>query len=117
MRELVHEFLRYVEGRPELPETGVAHRICGMTSWFAGDFIEARQHFECALALYDGERDRPLAFRFGQDLAVPAMGFLALTLWPLGIGEGARCLVEKTIAHAERTKQTSSVVLDRKSVV
>jgi tetratricopeptide (TPR) repeat protein len=110
MRELAHAFLRNVEGRPELPETGVAHRICGMTSWFAGDFIDARQHFQRALDCYDDERDRPLAFRFGQDLAVPAVGFLALTLLPLGIGDGVRCLVEKTIAHALGTKHVSTIV-------
>jgi class 3 adenylate cyclase/predicted ATPase len=108
MQELARAFLRNVEGRPELPETGVAHRICGMTSWFAGDFIDARQHFEHALACYDEERDRPLAFRFGQDLAVPASGFLALTLLPLGSGDGAR-LVEETIAHALRTKHAPTI--------
>ena len=103
MRELADAFQRNVEGRSELPESGIAHRIDGMTCWFAGDFLNARRHLELALASYDGERDRPLAYRFGQDLAVPAMAYLAMTLWQLGIGDGAQRLAEETITYALRT--------------
>ncbi len=109
MRALSDAFLRNIESRPELPETGIAHRICGMTCWFAGDFIDARLHLQHALTCYDGERDQALAFRFGQDLAVPAIAYLAMTLWPLGIGDYARRLAVKTITHALRTKHISTV--------
>ena len=88
---------------PSCLRRGIAHRIDGMTCWFAGDFLNARRHLELALVSYDGERDRPLAYRFGQDLAVPAMAYLAMTLWPLGIGDGAQRLAEETITHALRT--------------
>ena len=44
-----------------------------MTQWFAGDFIEGRSHLEKALAIFNPERDRDLAFRFGQDVGVSAM--------------------------------------------
>jgi predicted ATPase len=109
MRELADEFLRDVEGRPELPETGVAHRLCGVTSWCSGDFIDARQHLERALACYDNERDRPLAVDYGVDLAVLSMAYLASTLWRIGMGNRARCLIEKNIAHAVQTKHIPTV--------
>jgi class 3 adenylate cyclase/predicted ATPase len=108
MRDLANTFLRNVEGQPELPETGIAHRIGGMTSWFAGDFVNARLYLERALACYDSERDSPLAFRFGQDLAVPAMAYIALTLWPLGVGNPAGYL-ERAIAHALQTKHVPTI--------
>jgi class 3 adenylate cyclase/predicted ATPase len=108
MRDLANTFLRNVEGQPELPETGIAHRIGGMTSWFAGDFVNARLYLERALACYDSERDRPMAFRFGQDLAVPAMAYIALTLWPLGINNPTGYL-EKAIAHALQTKHVPTI--------
>jgi predicted ATPase len=55
-----------------------------MTHWFAGEYREAWDHLERALALFQPGRDDDLAFRFGQDAGVAAMHYLALTLWPLG---------------------------------
>ena len=42
---------RDVEARPDSPEAGVAHRVLGTTHWFAGEYVEAREHLERALAL------------------------------------------------------------------
>ena len=58
------------------PEAGVAHRVYGVTQWFAGDFVEARAHLEQAVAIFDPERDRDLAFRFGQDVGVVGDGLI-----------------------------------------
>jgi len=96
MREPAQAFLRDVESEPTSPEAGVAHRAYGVTQWFAGDFIEARSHLEQAVAIFDPERDRDLAFRFGQDVGVSAMVYLAIVLWPLGEVERARALVDAT---------------------
>jgi predicted ATPase len=90
MRTHAKTFLSDVEARPDSPEAGAAHRTAGVTHWFAGEYVEAREHLERALALFQPGRDDDLAFRFGQDLGVAAMLYLALTLWPLGdIGRAA----------------------------
>jgi class 3 adenylate cyclase/predicted ATPase len=94
MREHVEAFFSDVEANPDSREAGVAHRTAGMTHWFAGEYREAREHLERALALFQPGRDDDLAFRFAQDAGVAAMNFLALTLWPLGAVERARSLVE-----------------------
>jgi tetratricopeptide (TPR) repeat protein len=73
-----------VEASPDSPEAGVAHRAAGATHWFAGEYREAREHLERALALFQPGRDDDLAFRFGNDVGAGAMLYLALTLWPLG---------------------------------
>ena len=96
MRAPAQAFLRDVESQPRSPEAGVAHRVYGVTQWFAGNFIEARSHLEQALAIFDPERDRDLAFRFGQDVGVSAMVYLAIVLWPLGEVDRARELVDAT---------------------
>jgi len=96
MREPAQAFLRDVELRPDSPEAGVAHRAYGVTQWFTGNFIEARSHLEQALAIFDPERDRDLAFLFGQDVGVSAMVYLAIVLWPLGDIDRARQLVDAT---------------------
>jgi predicted ATPase len=84
MREHSTAFLSDVEARPDSPEAGVAHRVAGITHWFAGEYVDARDHIERALALFQPGRDDDLAFRFGHDAGVAAMLCLALTLWPLG---------------------------------
>jgi predicted ATPase len=103
MRELAEEFLHDADCRPGLPEAGVAHRVFGGTCWFQGDFVAARRHLEQALAGYDPQRDRSLAFQFGQDVVVSAMINLAHVLWPLGELERARRLVEEALTLAMRS--------------
>jgi hypothetical protein len=34
--------------------------------------------------MFDPERDRDLAYRFGQDIGVAFMNYLAFAVWPLG---------------------------------
>ena len=84
MRAHAETFLRDVEANPDAPEAGVAHRVAGTTHWCAGEYAAARGRLERALALFQPGRDDDLAFRFGQDVGVSAMLWLALTLWPLG---------------------------------
>ncbi len=98
-------FLSDVEARPDSPEAGVAHRAAGITCWFAGEYREARDHLEQALALFQPGRDDDLAFRFGHDAGVGARLYLAGALWPLGDVARAIALVEsaqerfESIAH------------------
>jgi class 3 adenylate cyclase/predicted ATPase/ABC-type transport system involved in cytochrome c biogenesis ATPase subunit len=102
MFEPAQAFLRDAETRPGWPEAGVAHRVYGVTQWFTGNFVEARTHLEHAAAVFDPERDRDLAFRFGQDVGVSAMVYLSIVLWPLGEVDRAR---EIAAAAAARIAQ------------
>ena len=58
MRAHAAAFLNDVAAKPESPEAGVAHRTAGITCWFAGEYREARDHLERALALFEPGRDR-----------------------------------------------------------
>ena len=93
MRKLSAACLSDVEARPNSTEAGVAHRVLGTTHWCAGEYAEARDHLERALALFKPGQDDSLAFRFGHDAGVAAMQFLAFTLWPLGDAGRAVSLV------------------------
>ena len=46
MRELARAFLTDCEGELNSGEACVALRIAGVTKWFAGEFVEARDFFE-----------------------------------------------------------------------
>jgi predicted ATPase len=92
-RAYAEALLRNVADKPESPEAGVAQRAIGLTHWFAGEYRDAQDHLERALALFQPGRDDDLAFRFGWDAGVGATLYLALTLWPLGDVERAVSLV------------------------
>src|ERR1700722_11430158 len=72
MRARAETFLSDVSARPDSPEAGVAQRTAGVTHLFAGEYVEARNHFRRALAIFRAGRDDDLAFRFGQDAGVAA---------------------------------------------
>ena len=98
MRAHALAFLNDAEASPDSPEAGVAHRAAGVTCWFAGEYREARDHLEHAVALFQPGRDDDLAFRFGHDAGVGAMLYLAITLWPLGD-------VTRSIAFVESARE------------
>jgi len=101
MRDAAQALLADSLSQPHAAEAGVAHRASGVTQWFGGNFIDARAHLEQALAIFDPERDRDLAFRFGQDVGVSAMAYLSIVLWPLGELDRARELVDRMTARFE----------------
>ena len=84
MRTHAAAFLAGVSARPNSAEAGVAHRVQGITHYFAGEYVEALRELERALALFQPGRDDDLAFRFSPDSGVAAMIYLALVSWPLG---------------------------------
>ena len=94
--------LRDVEASPDSPQACVAHRANGITHWFAGEYTEARDHLERALALFRPGRDDDLVLRFGFDAGVAAMHYLALVLWPLGDVMRAASLVESAQTRTRR---------------
>ena len=99
MRAHVETFLADTNGNPDSPEAGVAQRAAGITHWFAGEYREARDHLERALALFQPGRDDDLAFRFGHDAGLGAMLSLALVLWPIGEIGRATSLVDAAEAR------------------
>jgi class 3 adenylate cyclase/predicted ATPase len=109
MQEVAAAFLRDVESGPTSPEAAIAHRICGMTRWFEGNFVAARRHLEHVLASYDAVRDRELVFRFGQDVASPAMVYLAMALWSLGVLDCASSLNKQAVIHALETAHIPTI--------
>jgi predicted ATPase len=103
MQEVAAAFLRETELRPDSPEAGVAYRISGLTRLYFGDYAEARANIEKALAVLDSERDRDLAFRFGQDQVAAAMIYMALVIWPLGDVERARQFADQAASQAAKS--------------
>jgi class 3 adenylate cyclase/predicted ATPase/energy-coupling factor transporter ATP-binding protein EcfA2 len=103
MLEMADALRQEASGRPGTTLAVIADRIAGTTRIFQGDFVAAVPHLEKAVAAYSHERDGPLAHRFGQDLAVAAELFLALTLWPLGEVDRAHRIASSALERARRS--------------
>jgi len=56
---------------------------------YQGHFAKALEHAEAAIAVYDRDRHRSIAFRFGTDHGVAGHAFAALSLLSLGYPERA----------------------------
>jgi predicted ATPase len=102
MREVAAAVLRDARHSPELPTTGRALHVFGVTCWFQGDYGGARTHIEQALSSYDHDRDHDLGPRFIFDDGVVAMGWLALVLWPLGEVDQAARLMDSALSLARQ---------------
>jgi class 3 adenylate cyclase/tetratricopeptide (TPR) repeat protein len=100
MRTHAAAFLSDLEARPDSPEASVAHRAAGITCWFAGEYREARDRLQRALALFEPGRDDDLAYRFGWDPGVAAMANLAAATWPLGEVDRAISLIDRMKTRA-----------------
>jgi predicted ATPase/class 3 adenylate cyclase len=89
-RQVADEFLRRAQDHRVASATVVAHRISGTGAFWRGEVATARIHLEHALALYDPQQDRSLAFLYVQDPRVAALSALSWTLFALGYPEQAR---------------------------
>ena len=110
LRAITEVILRDIEGKPPSPEAAVAHRLAGVTEWLLGNFELAHAHLGQTLAMFDAQRDRDLAYRFGRDTGVSAMVFTALALWPLGETDHARRIGEEALARAVASGHTLTMV-------
>jgi tetratricopeptide (TPR) repeat protein len=100
LRAVTEAVLRDIEGKPPSPEAAMAHRLAGTTEWYLGNFELARAHLEQTLAMFDPQRDHDLTYRFGRDMGVSAMVFMAPALWPLGETDRACRIGEEMLARA-----------------
>jgi hypothetical protein len=116
-REHAAAFLSDVQARPDSPEAGVAHRISGTTRLLAGEYLEAREHLERAIALLQPGRDDDLAFRFGHDAIAAAMLYLAMTLWPMGEVERAASFEAEAAARTAETTHIGALAYGKAHAV
>ena len=88
---------------PRIRNDGIsaeAHWASGCTRFFKGQFAEAHTSLERGIGLYDLQKDRLLAFEFGQDPCVSCLCFDAMTLWMLGYPDQADKRAQEAITLA-----------------
>jgi predicted ATPase len=110
-RKLAAQFLDLAERLRDPERLGYAHFGSGNTLLWFGELAAARAHLEQGLALYDPERGRSSAFRYGFNCASNCHVFLGRVLWHLGYPDQALRHNEQAIAIAKEVSHPFSQTL------
>jgi adenylate cyclase len=87
--EIGEQLLRLARRGHDPALLSTAHRSFGTTSYYRGEFLQARTHLEQSLALYDPQQHRALAALQGADPGVVGHSWAAEVLWFLGYPDQA----------------------------
>jgi predicted ATPase len=86
-----------------------AYHRQGSTRLWIGEFLAARAHLEHALALYDPQRDRAHALRYGVDPGVSCRLLAMQVLWILGYPDQALTRAQEALALAQKLAHVNTL--------
>jgi predicted ATPase len=109
-RELAARFLAFGEKEGTAVSLMIGHRTMGSTLAFMGDLVEARAHYNEALALYRPAEHRRLMTRFGQDLRVTCLAFRSMASWLLGYPEAALKDADCALMEARQIEHAATLM-------
>ncbi|MGH8064174.1 MAG: AAA family ATPase [Candidatus Entotheonellia bacterium] len=110
-RELAEHLLTLAQRVQDAALLLVAHEVLGETLLWLGEFALAREHAEQAMALYDRQQHRALAFLYGgYDPGVHCCSFLAHALWYLGYPDQALRKIQEALILAQESAHPHSRV-------
>lgn len=110
MFDLSREYLEHANAERDDAARMVGHRIHAVALLYRGEVEKARYHAHQALKIYIPERHIPLVARFGQDLKVQAINYVAVSDALLGNVEEALTLGAEAIAHARNLNHENTLV-------
>ena len=109
MFDLSREYLERANAERDDAARMVGHRIHAVALLYRGEVENARYHAQQALKIYIPERHIPLVARFGQDLKVQAINYVAVSDALLGNVEEALTLGAEAIAHARNLNHENTL--------
>jgi class 3 adenylate cyclase/predicted ATPase len=109
-RDLAAHFLTLAEKEGATFPLMVGHRLMGTALLGVGDIVQSRLNFERALALYDPDKHRPLATRFGLDVRQAILVYRSWAHWILGDPQAALADAERAIRDAREIGQAPTLM-------
>ncbi len=100
-RELGEQLLSLAQSSRDRALLVEAYGAVGVTDFLLGELLTARTTLEEAIARYDFQEHRTLAFTYGQDPWVACAGNLGQVLWLLGYPDQARQRCEQIVQYAQ----------------
>jgi class 3 adenylate cyclase/predicted ATPase len=110
VRDLAAQFLALAKKQGATVPLMIGHRVMGSSLLFTGNIVEARAHYDQAIALYDPAEHRPLATRFAHDAGVTNLAFQSLALWLLGYPEAAHSDTDHALKDARELGQAATLM-------
>ena len=108
---LRRSFSHWPSSREPLAPLMIAHRLMGMSLLHTGEISKARAHFDRAIVLYNPSEHRPLATRFGHDVAsVEFYVFDRARSWLLGLPDAAAQTIVDALKHARELGQAATLM-------
>jgi class 3 adenylate cyclase/predicted ATPase len=109
MFELSLEYLERADAADDNAGRMVGHRTHAVALLYRGEVKQARHHAEQALRMYKPEEHIPLVARFGQDLRVQAINYIAISDALLGNIDHALAIGAEAIAHARKLNHANTL--------
>lgn len=108
-RELAEQCLSVAQHVSDAARLLRAHTTLGVTLFYLGELVSAREHFEQGIALYSPQlqRRRPSV----QDPMVACLSYAAWTLWHLGYPDQALQRSQQAVALAEELSHPYSLAM------
>jgi class 3 adenylate cyclase/predicted ATPase len=75
-----------------------------------GDLVDAKAHYDRALAIYDPAERRPLATRSGRDVGVTVLSFRSVCVWLLGYPAASLSDAERAVRDARETGHATTLM-------
>jgi class 3 adenylate cyclase/predicted ATPase len=75
-----------------------------------GDLVDAKEHYDRALAIHDPAEHRPLTTRSGRDVGVTLLSFRSGCVWQLGYASASLRDVERAVKSARATGEATTLM-------
>jgi class 3 adenylate cyclase/predicted ATPase len=111
VRVLATQFLTFAQRQTTIPPLIMGHRLMGTSLLLPGDIAAGREHYNCAIRLYDPLEHRSLTTRLGQDPRVATLCFRSLALWMLGYPEGGLRDAQDALKDAAEIDHVATLML------
>ena len=109
-RDLAQELMLSAERAQDPGLLLEAHCAIGISCFWLGELVSAREHLHQGCALYDVEKHRSHALLYGVDPAVGCLAYGAYTLWLLGYQDQALKRAQDALALASKIAHPFSIV-------
>jgi predicted ATPase len=75
-----------------------------------GDFVDGKEHYDRALAIYDPTEHRPITTRSGRDVGVTLLSYRSACVWQLGYPAASRNDAERAVKSAREVGQATTLM-------
>lgn len=109
-RELAAQFQTLAGQRQAETPLVLGHLLMGISLVLAGNFTAGFAELDRVEALYDRDRHRPVATRFGHDMLVSALCWRAFSNWALGRSDAAAADAAHALKEAREFGHAASLM-------